>query len=223
VAVALTVAARDWADHVRKKNCRDNPNCLFGLGEHVHGVWSNRPQLLHSMCVHPEGQRRQPVVEPAGLVNLGATCYVNVLLQCLFWNPLFRDAMYRWQPPTHAASSSSSALSPAQQEAAAKDVAVAALQKTFANLQFGVRRFASTVEFVEALQLPRSVQQDAEEFHKVLLNLLHERFVASPVSGVHRVIPGTFAGRLAYRTTCMNDESHVWYSPTEEFYELVSL
>ena len=96
-----------------------------------------------------------------------------------------------------------------------------ALQKTFASLQFGGRRFASTLLFVDALQLPRSVQQDAEEFHKVLLSLLHDRFVLS-VPAVRHIIPQTFAGALAYKTTCCVDDSHVCWTKSEEFYELVS-
>lgn len=30
--------------------------------------------------------------------NLGATCYMNCLLQCLYANPLFRQGIYDWTP-----------------------------------------------------------------------------------------------------------------------------
>ena len=34
-------------------------------------------------------------VHATGLVNQGATCYMNSLLQALFWTPQFRDQLYK--------------------------------------------------------------------------------------------------------------------------------
>lgn len=36
---------------------------------------------------------------PAGLANLGATCYLNVLLQVMFYNRRLRAAVYSFRPP----------------------------------------------------------------------------------------------------------------------------
>ncbi len=183
------------AEHSKKKtNCGDNPNCLYGLGELTKGIWAPAPALLRNMPPDAASQRRDPAAIPAGLLNLGATCYMNVLLQCLFWNTPFRTALYNWSPdggscPTPHPDAPSGPAPPLGLEEAfgegeeedggaggarrasetAKNAAVVALQKIFAVMQFGVRRYATTLEFVEALQLPRSVQQDAEEFYKVCI------------------------------------------------------
>ena len=37
--------------------------------------------------------------QPVGLRNLGNTCYVNSVLQCLFANHAFRRAVYAARPP----------------------------------------------------------------------------------------------------------------------------
>ena len=46
----------------------------------------------------------QDLAQPAGLANLGATCYVNAVLQCLFANPAFRAGIYAAEPAVLAAS-----------------------------------------------------------------------------------------------------------------------
>ena len=40
-----------------------------------------------------------PAPGKTGLQNLGATCYINCLLQTLFHNPRFRRAIYEWRRP----------------------------------------------------------------------------------------------------------------------------
>ncbi len=50
------------------------------------------------VCVSP-----QDISRPAGLKNLGNTCYVNSVLQCLFANTAFRSAIYAARPPLSGA------------------------------------------------------------------------------------------------------------------------
>jgi ubiquitin carboxyl-terminal hydrolase 48 len=78
-----------------RRNCRGNPRCLSGLGESkwlgpraaaaaaAEDAWGN--SKMHD----PNEERREPGMF-VGLTNLGATCYVNSLLQLWFHNLKFR-------------------------------------------------------------------------------------------------------------------------------------
>lgn len=76
-----------------RRNCKANPNCFnclgekFWLGEIKDDYWLD--------CEDPENERR-PENAFVGLRNLGATCYVNTLLQVWFHNSAFRSAMYKY-------------------------------------------------------------------------------------------------------------------------------
>ncbi|CAM9186459.1 unnamed protein product, partial [Choristocarpus tenellus] len=40
-------------DHLKKKNCIDNPRCLYGLGEWKEGIWAKRPGLVRALGEDP--------------------------------------------------------------------------------------------------------------------------------------------------------------------------
>ena len=79
-----------------RKNCKFNPNCLAVLGERF---WLKelKDDIWCDEIEDPEEQTREEG-SFVGLKNLGATCYVNTLVQVWFHNEEFRSALYSWIP-----------------------------------------------------------------------------------------------------------------------------
>eukprot|EP01047_Picozoa_sp_COSAG01_P062863 COSAG01_NODE_8064_length_2934_cov_3.017989_2_plen_326_part_00 len=94
--------------HAKRQNCAANPRCVFGLGEAKHGVWAKAPASLSAIEMPGNTRLRDPLQQaghdlvqsevrkahPVGLYNLGATCYVNSILQALFMDPAFRRGIF---------------------------------------------------------------------------------------------------------------------------------
>lgn len=84
------------------------------------------PAIAGELQVQPNLVRRSSQA-PAGLVNLGATCYVNSLLQMWYHNPAFRSTVLAYEPEPLRQSS------PAD---AANAAIFAQLQRVFAQLMY---------------------------------------------------------------------------------------
>eukprot|EP00996_Jenningsia_fusiforme_P007025 NODE_90_length_3349_cov_18.454242_g81_i0.p1 GENE.NODE_90_length_3349_cov_18.454242_g81_i0~~NODE_90_length_3349_cov_18.454242_g81_i0.p1 ORF type:complete len:829 (-),score=117.48 NODE_90_length_3349_cov_18.454242_g81_i0:806-3292(-) len=103
---------------------------------------------------------RQPGLE-VGLVNHGATCYLNSLLQVLFHNEKFRQLTFEWQ---------------------GKDEICSELQALFARMQGSVEQTVSPAALIRALGVEPGVQQDAAEFWKFLISALRERWGSEAIA-----------------------------------------
>ncbi|KAI7752502.1 hypothetical protein M8C21_015853, partial [Ambrosia artemisiifolia] len=84
-------------------NTKDNPNCFCGLipppnGNRKTGLWQKTSEIVSSLGADPSKDLRDSLDTPAGLTNLGATCYANSILQFLYMNKSFREGVLSVEP-----------------------------------------------------------------------------------------------------------------------------
>lgn len=65
-----------------RRNCTNNPQCLTGLGEEKY----MKSQPAEVMPLESSLSELRDPTQYVGLKNLGATCYVNSLIQMWFHN-----------------------------------------------------------------------------------------------------------------------------------------
>jgi hypothetical protein len=125
-----------------KSNQKWNPSCFGGLGWKMKKVAakSGKEQEFRPTAT------RSDLVPYGGLKNLGATCYMNSMLQCLFSNTVFRRRILELDHTLISQASANNAL-PLEE-----------LRRLFANLRFSKAKHYDPTPFVSSLQLSTTVR-----------------------------------------------------------------
>ncbi|KAF9146334.1 hypothetical protein BGX30_001348 [Mortierella sp. GBA39] len=169
--------------------CKDgNPHCLNYMGQEQ---WEKEDAFdeyhaAFSRKTDPELSKRKQD-SPAGMKNLGATCYANSLLQVWFHDLPFRDAICRSRFRVDADKSSD---------------ALYQLQHLFALLDYGTKNTYNPLSLVTSLKLDTNMQQDAQEFCNLFMALIDNHLQSQEDAYLRSFIKDQFQGHYSYITTC---------------------
>lgn len=196
----IETAYRIWLEPcirgVCRRNCRGNPNCLVGIGEHI---WLGEIDENSFHNIDDPNCERRKKNSFVGLTNLGATCYVNTFLQVWFLNLELRQALYLC-PSTCTDYKMGDGVHGGKDYE--PQTICEHLQYLFALLQNSNRRYIDPSGFVKALGLDTGQQQDAQEFSKLFMSLLEDTLSKQKNPDVRNIVQQQFCGEYAYVTVC---------------------
>ncbi|XP_077253161.1 ubiquitin carboxyl-terminal hydrolase 26-like isoform X2 [Tasmannia lanceolata] len=190
-------------------NSKDSPNCFCGLipppnGARKSGLWQKMSDIVVALGPDPCKDLRSCPNSPAGLTNLGATCYANSIVQCLYMNTSFRSGVFSLEP-----------------DLLKQHPVLDQLAQLFAQLHASEMAFIDSAPFIKTLELDNGVQQDSHEFLTLFLSLLERSLSHSKVCKARTIVQDLFRGRVSHVTRCsMCGKDSEASSTMEDFYEL---
>ncbi|KAH3745056.1 ubiquitin carboxyl-terminal hydrolase 26 [Pelomyxa schiedti] len=145
-----------------------------------------------SECQQPVNSQQQRIfdfsVPFVGLSNLGATCYMNAVLQCISAEPSLSQILLAWNSET------SEGADPAKLKICVE------LQKLVAEMHFSLKKHVSTSSLARSASIDTRIQQDPHEFYSLLCNLVEGVFSKSLI--LKERISSLLTGDMEYITRC---------------------
>lgn len=184
-----------------ERRCNEQQQMFGTTPTHVYIKLRVKLEQRFSCAIRPFNYDSKKVTGMVGLRNLGATCYLNALLQMLYHVSAFRRAVYN-MPLEEASLRASTTL---------------ALQNIFHELQFSPRE-VSTQDLTTAFGWTSAdsfTQQDVQEMMRVLLDKLEEKMKGTSLDGTIKYL---FAGTVRSFVRCIDVDYES--KREEDFYDI---
>ena len=184
-------------------------------------ILSKKIKLLHTNIIpkktdlpldYPLRQSSQKFI---GLKNLGATCYLNSLLQQLYMIPTFQKDIFNFKIVDTLHNGNLNAL---------KESTIYNMQLSFANLKKSIMPFYPPISFIDSFTkafngepIRLGVQQDTDEFLSILCDKIEKE---AKIYGKGNFLENSFKGKITNEIVSL-EKNYPYYSQTnEDFYRI---